>query len=643
MTASMSSSSLPQLRDRQPGLLRLPSSTRSRIYGLIEESLNPAKAEIFDLNGCNQSFQLVYLLLSCRVIYDEVSLLLYSTNRFVIRYNDRRPPGSHSIPQFQRIKNLRPDTVKALRHLKIILAEASCHHLKSKEEWEYGECCTDPNDQGNWCEWNHQHDDPLEASDLRTQALLREWDATALYLAPLLDSNTLDFAMVCDVGLGAGKLQIAQSVVRSLLSLPKMKDCSVRLCMIPDPELLQLAYEAVQQARRIMEPFSALSTSAVVGNTGEWNSKAQLFHSDADKTGSNTPDNRVGFNTERIQHESGAGAQQPFSTSSSHLLRLPSEIRLRILEYTDLITPWAEVTWSRQHNGFVASKASCGILDFSGSECPPSRHHGCQFSECWITWPSPSAGCFCRVLHSAYSTTSVCRCWAHPQALFLVCRQLHRDAQFTFFSGNRFVVHDYHSDPPFRHKALTSTADGEYISSRLGASIFFREVVPVNCLRYLRFLELVFPPYLGDVWPSEEHPALQDWATTVEWAQDKLNQPALTVRLIMADPGEHESSSRMSVSAGQREKALAGFKRILSRLSILGELGEFYAHISRPCVMHNEWLGRADTVKRQGMALREEAERLVMGDRYNDLYDRRAEPLQSIWKGRFYQTEYTVF
>lgn len=646
----MPSSSILELRGRQPGLLRLPSSVRLRTYGFIEASLDPDEAEIFDLNGCNQSPQSKSLLLSCRAIYDEVSRLLYSTNRFVIRYNERRSPGSpFTSHPLQRIKGLRPDTVKALRHLKIILAEASCHSLSPKPgEWEYGECCTDPNDaqlhQLNWCEQNHQHDKPLETSDLKTRALLANWDATALHLAPLLVDDTLDFAMVCDVGLGADNLQIAQSAVRSLLHLPKLKDCSVRLCKVPDPQLLQLAHDAVQKARRIMEPVPALSTSAAIGDTrNKWTSESQIFHTDAPKVGSTTTDNTVAFNTERVQHGTGSGSQQSISNPSCHLLRLPSELRLRILMYTDLITPWAEVTWSRQHNAFVASRTYCETLDFRDKECPPSRHHGCQFSECWITYPSASAGCFCRVLHSAFSTTSVCRCWAQPQALFLVCRQLYRDVQFTFFSGNRFVVHDYHSNPPYRHEALTPTAAGEYISSRLGASIFLREVIPVNCLRYLRFLELVFPPYWGDVWPSEDHPAVQEWATTLQWAQDKLNQPGLTIRLVTADPWEHGSPSRVNVTAGQGQKALAGHRRILSHLSTLRELGKFYAHLSWPWKMNNEWLDRADAVKCKEKALKEEAERLVMGARYDGLYSHGEEPLHSLWQDRFYDNEDAAF
>jgi hypothetical protein len=55
-------------------------------------------------------------------------------------------------------------------------------------------------------------------------------------------------------------------------------------------------------------------------------------------------------------------------------------------------------------------------------------------------------GGFCRRRHSAF--TSTYHYWAPPTDLFLVCRVLRRDARFVFFSGNRFIAHDFYALMP---------------------------------------------------------------------------------------------------------------------------------------------------------------------------------------------------
>jgi hypothetical protein len=125
---------------------------------------------------------------------------------------------------------------------------------------------------------------------------------------------------------------------------------------------------------------------------------------------------------------------------------------------------------------------------------------------------------------------SACNCWAPPTNLFLICRTLYRDAQFVFFSRNRFIVHDFHAGQPWDLPAEqleppdstepgsteTGSTSTTYPFERLAISEFLREVVPVHCLTYLRFLELVFPPYVPHGWPQAEHPAILDWVATVD-------------------------------------------------------------------------------------------------------------------------------
>jgi hypothetical protein len=70
---------------------------------------------------------------------------------------------------------------------------------------------------------------------------------------------------------------------------------------------------------------------------------------------------------------------RPAKTASPALTTLPPELRLRILEYTDLITPWKEATVSRQHRGYHICRPPCTNPD---GGCPPDIHHGCRQIHC---------------------------------------------------------------------------------------------------------------------------------------------------------------------------------------------------------------------------------------------------------------------
>ncbi|KAJ4389321.1 hypothetical protein N0V93_006787 [Gnomoniopsis smithogilvyi] len=401
-------------------ILCLPPAVRLRIYdylgmrGSTSSQVRDGAKEacVFDLNGKrhllpwpSRPLDFHGLLVSCRVLYDEASRLLYSTNHFTIRYSD--------CESLDALRNLRADTVVALRHLRVILAEASCHIFTGKACGFGSMCCTETvvgkmvGTPSRWCIDNHSHDKPLGVGSVNLDCgagqLLFEWDSVAGYLGASVRKDTLELALVCDVCPTDDGVAVARSVMSSLLRLPTTKGCSVRFCKDRDSRLQQLAEEAVLYSCRI-EPRNPSPT---------------------------VPD-------------------QPVTSPVSLLLSLPRELRHQILEYTDLATPWAQVTWSPDHNlrGFIASRGDCEELELEGQSCPPSRHHGCQFNQCGETWPSISRGCYCRLKHSAFSSTSpsACNCWEPPLALFLTCRALYEDAQAVFFSRNRFIVHDRSSD-----------------------------------------------------------------------------------------------------------------------------------------------------------------------------------------------------
>lgn len=175
-------------------------------------------------------------------------------------------------------------------------------------------------------------------------------------------------------------------IVEPMSLFPALRNCHIRLSRKFTPQLYQIARDTVLQARGIAKPLLPAHIS-----------------------GTSAP----------VKPE-----KAPFSEPQveSRLLALPRELRFRILEYTDLITPWKEVDWCRYPSNrakYTALHPPC--LHTEGVPCRPNLHHGCRFFNCWEATEQQqrsTVGCFCRVRHSAASST--CVCWTPPSAVFLV-------------------------------------------------------------------------------------------------------------------------------------------------------------------------------------------------------------------------------
>lgn len=584
----------PSHKSHLPRLLRLNPSLRHRIYeyldvpgGTDSELADHGPRRVFNLSNSRQGDQSQLgvhgLLLSCRQLYQELSQLLYSTNSFAIDYSN--------LNSLAALRNLRPQTCASLTSLRIILAASSCHFSGSvtstDPEWVYGDACGSRMDEDGS---NDLHDEPIVSSDPR----LAEWDSTASYLATTLSEGMVDLAVVCDVRDGdqTTPVQAARVVTASLLRLPKLRHCSLRLCRSPNPELKQLAHETTLRARHMIPPSSSWTPATL-----------------------ETP-----------------------PPGPSRFLALPIELRQRILQFTDLITPWTEVHWSPQDGRrFVLGSTYCENHEHRDQICPPSRHHGCHFLSCERTYPRPTPGCFCGTYHSASSSSIACRCWAPPTALFLVCKTLYKDAQSVFFSGNRFVVFDRQSHLPWKRDVDWDDEEEEaqgYLNQRFGASRFLRDIVPTDSLRYLRFLELVYPAWDAHIWPLEGQPCLGEWIDTLAWARDHgLNGAGLTVRMVAMDASDWEQPlSRKLMTPEQGVQVIAGYMRLIGCLG--KDLKQFYAQLVSPWRWTEGERGSENAVAITERKLKEKAERSVMGNRYLPSSDSR-EPEESVWHHRF--------
>ncbi|KAK3375815.1 hypothetical protein B0T24DRAFT_676724 [Lasiosphaeria ovina] len=479
----------------------------------LGSSLDPPPAR--DLAG---------LLLSCRALHRETAVVLYSANRFVIYYSR---PGS-----LDRLRALSPVALASLTSLKIVLNRFPNRHRvdlvhftpRSYDlQYNSGTSCYLDFDELFGGSTNHASRQcrilpqdqvgPMLALDstlparVASLAMLAEWHDAAAFMSSRVGVGSLELALVCDIDPGHEyAFEIAHLAVKPLALFLPLKACHVRLAKTPNRPLQSLARQAVMQAHPSAKPPSLKPAN---------------------------------------------------SNISSPLASLPAELRVRILEYTDLVAPWKEVTYSREDRGYLVCHASHEV------ECP-------------LDDPDMNVDCFCRRRHAAFSVT--CSCWAPPTDLFLVSRALCRDAQFVFFSTNRFVVHDSNATRgphlpsrlprppriPDGDTATSSTVMCFYPFDRFAASEFLRDVVPTHCLAHLCFLELVFPAYEPDVWPHWEHASLQDWRATLFWARSRITAPALTVRIVIGTP--KKAYSRQYPHDDQVAKILNGYECILTPL-----------------------------------------------------------------------------
>ncbi|KAK3897028.1 hypothetical protein C8A05DRAFT_39422 [Staphylotrichum tortipilum] len=614
----------------RPPLLRLTPDIRLRLYRYLGLASWNDRPFLFDLRGGRADrrwwagcpavpIDFHGLLISCRIIYAEAAALLYSANSFVVHHF--APVGQ--LPGLHSLSALTEASLRSLSQLTIVVNEAACHNRVTENDYT-DSCCREGRDDHQdwsglvWCREKHcgLHQAPL-LSDGTTAAddARRAWLSAAARLFSHNPPGRLALSFVCDIDSQHPlALDLAASLLAPFHLLPRssLSECRIRLAKTRDWPLQRLAQDAAVHACGLPAPVP------------------------------DTP------------------SQPPGAATLASLSR---ELRIRILEYTDLVAPRRQVAWSRQGRAYVISRRSLGIEDIPPT---PDELHSEQFFECSGGRPE---GCFCQRRHAVFSLH--CKCWAPPgPTLFLVCRTLSQEAQYVFFSRNRFVIHDYEaytvwkvpSPQPRSSPGPGGLSDSperdSYPFERFAASEFLRDVVPASALAHLRFLELVFPPYPSATWPGPEHPAARDWLSTVTWLQDRLNLPGITLRVVAMDDSNVSDVGFDQATVEERAALLEVHTDLVRPLRGLAQppgLARFYAHIRCPRVRSSEdiindpgWTNydEANEPPQTGpwydpllykKDLKERLERYVMGARYETQYaDGVEEPRASDWDLRYY-------
>ncbi len=268
------------------------------------------------------------------------------------------------------------------------------------------------------------------------------------------------------------------------------------------------------------------------------------------------------------------GRQLDESGLGFRFLNLPPEIRSQVLQYTDLVTPIKEVMWNPKNGYSVCycistfDKEALAFFDENSA-----IGHSFKFRNCWAT---SGVGCFCRRFH-AVSSSSLCNCWSPPRSLFLVCRDFLQSAREVFFSQNRFIITS--------SKGPNGLA--ESTPERLEASVWLKNIVPFISLRWLRSVELVFPPFEGDYLRATD-PAYGDLLQTIEHVEKELCIRMIDLHIHMADPETDNGSVvgaptyRPNLEKEQSQKVIAMYVRTLKTLPPLNRFRRFTMHLAVP-------------------------------------------------------------
>ncbi|TVY49540.1 hypothetical protein LOCC1_G000341 [Lachnellula occidentalis] len=184
-----------------------------------------------------------------------------------------------------------------------------------------------------------------------------------------------------------------------------------------------------------------------------------------------------------------------------------------------------------------------------------------------------------------------------------------------FYAQNRFVIIPLRSK---RHQPVRSTPD------RLDVSIFLRDFVSPEAVGFLKYFDIVIPPFYDDYLPFG--PAYRDWVRTITHIGNLVNLPMLTLRVSMADINIEPHNApeyRTRVHREECDTILMAYCRILKPLSRLRKKGleRFFVDLIPPTHRTPRFQRRQQDNPYHYCAaetrLRLWGERMVMGEEYD--------------------------
>ncbi|KAI3319637.1 hypothetical protein HD806DRAFT_508632 [Xylariaceae sp. AK1471] len=451
----------------------------------------------------------------------------------------------------------------------------------------------------------HLHVKGSDPHETLSSQRIAAWRETARHVLSRVSPGTLSLHLICDTGYS----EETHAVLEPLLAFAgTLKACELRLGSKRDSYLVNFAHETVA---RIEARNYALSLR-----------------------------------------------NKPF-----RFLDLPAELRLHVLRYTDLVTPYNEVEWNPQqgfrvldptlHAHHVKPHADlCRDIEnrlYKGVENPfgGTLYRSCRFFRCkpdsaWET------GDFCGRSRSAYSPA--CQCWILPGPLMVVCRTMYAHAIEILYSCNRIVL-----TPPYSPNRFSVIPSGNNYEIRLSpdrspprldaARFITRHMWPRQALQHLRCLEIVLPKLDPLFCPDPSSPLYLDWRFAIDHLKAHANLSVLTIIVHFSldnrdRPPWFGYSERTRKWGRGREGMMRPHMRLLTPLQAMRQTERLFIHL--------EWLWRWKPYKHKfwidwyGSCLegRENEfftdietwlEHIVMGDEYDSLAVGKAEERPSEW------------
>ncbi|KAI1774983.1 hypothetical protein F4818DRAFT_57464 [Hypoxylon cercidicola] len=578
------------IQNTQPNtrnFLDLPSEIRHRIYNaaglVVGANLRLTRKretfEWFEYQPSAESFHFTYSLLqTCKAINSEVTTLICSQNTLVVAYE-------HVHYGLDFLRRLNPQQCSALTDLVVQL------YLKAPV-------------LGNEFSSLKQLQRSLPPLD---SALVASWQAAARHILLHTRPRTLNLRLFCDI---VASDTVASDTEDSDTEDSDTEDSDTEDSDTEDSDTEASDTEASDTTFAVLQP---LRDSIGVLKDCE----IQLHHK------------RDNARACEIAWEASArakGFDPNLRTGPFRFFYLPAEIRRRILEYSDLVTPLKEVCWDANHGFCIKiSQAGCG-----GDDCDASLYRGCRFLFC-EPLDGPETGYICRRYRSGYS--SRCQCWVAPRALFLVNRSFYGEAMQVLYSCNRVV---FVPSDGFR-----SCFGTDNIPTRLDASKFITRHMWPGVLNNLRTIEFLLPAANPASDVSGE-PYYSDFCFAIDHLKAHADIPKLTVVLYFASAGSVMHGDldcirrELAKSGGDEAVALRTYAQLCSCLKTLRCMRRFFVHLEWGWHWYFEhsridFHSQYEDLNKKVNKMESWLEKLVMGDDYNSESAGKITDQPSIW------------